>query len=598
MALLMASGAHALEPARAPLTSQTAQPVVALRALLLVSQDPSSPATPTTVSAAPSAAPREICRPSAPELQTPSTPVNVQQLRADLARATPDMPAGQRVVSALPEWLVSMDAVRPTLAVRIGSPISGELTQAIVADLVTQLNKDGRFLVDVYLPEQTSRDGVLVVVVRPALLGKVTAQGQKFYNGADIACRVRAPAGKPVDLQLLAGDLAQLNTNSGWRHTDAPQFTPGEVPGTTDLTLTTHDEKPLRFFFGADNTGGRATGQGRYRAGVNIGNFLGRFDHQFDYTLTTSDKYSAFNEHSFAYMVPLEDRQRLTARLDLSHSDVLLHDGAFRSQGSNQIASLEWTRPQLVVPSWLNWGQTMASEASYGVEYKRIGNSLQFNQTVLSDQRPVVLQGYGAWRGAWQNTWGSNQVYTRLTVSPGDLVGGNDKETFNAVRAGANPAYWRLNASYNGQVELPAQWSMGLRVDGQVARKPLLPSERMTLSGWGGVRGYYSDTLSADAGVTASLEVLSPRQRLDIAGQTGNWYVVGFLDAGRSWNATSEFNADLNTTAKQFNLVSHGVGVRYETSNHSHFRLDVARRHFGMESERKWLWHGSWQVAF
>ena len=166
------------------------------------------------------------------------------------------------------------------------------------------------------------------------------------------------------------------------------------------------------------------------------------------------------------------------------------------------------------------------------------------------------------------------------------------------MRPGATASYWRANAAYNRQIALPAQWSLGVSVNTQLANKPLISSERMQLSGWGGVRGYYSSTLIADAGATAALELQSPRQPFELGGQNGSWYALAFVDAGRSWNATPEHNADLNRTARQFSLVSHGVGVRLDTSARSHFRFDAARRHFGLSNAQRWLWHGSWQVAF
>jgi hemolysin activation/secretion protein len=592
----LAQTAHA-QAAPAPAAASAAQGA-ALKGLLLLSQDLAAPPA-----AAPAPA-RELCLPAAQALAAPPDAAAVAALRAQLAALPADAAPAQRIASALPAQLLPEAALRERLAPYLGRSVNTALTSAITTDVAALLRQEGRYLADVYFPEQTASAGVLTLVVRPAVLGTVTAKGQQHHEAQDIACRIRLQAGQAVDLQVLAQDLAALNAGSGWRYTAEPEFTPGKQPGSTDLTLNTRDEKPLRFFVGADNTGGRATGQGRYRAGVNIGNFLGRLDHQFDYTLTSASSYKRLNQHSLAYQMPLQERQRLTARLDLSKSDVSLEDGLFQAKGSNRIASVEWSRPS-DGPA----GSGRAGETSFGLEYKRVGNSLAFNQVVLSERTPEVLQAWGAWRSAWQGSFAalgsadkpapaSSQLYARLTLSPGGLLGNNDNDTFDAVRPGAKAGYWRVNAAYNGQLGLPGQWSLGLNVNAQAANQALISSERMTLSGWGGVRGYYSDTLSADAGVTGSLELLSPRQRLDIAGQSGVWYGVAFLDAGRSWNANAEYNADLNKTASQFSLVSHGLGLRFETSKHSHLRLDVARRHFGLDNERKWLWHGSWQAAF
>lgn len=68
-----------------------------------------------------------------------------------------------------------------------------------------------------------------------ALLGSVTAVGQKFHDSNDYTCRIRLQADQPVDLKVIADDLAQLNSQSSWHYTAVPEFKPGAVAGTTDL---------------------------------------------------------------------------------------------------------------------------------------------------------------------------------------------------------------------------------------------------------------------------------------------------------------------------------------------------------------------------
>ena len=446
MAEGLASVAH-------PAAIRLADRAATLRGLLLITQPPASPATPH---GAPATFGRDVCRPPLTAdmaFTGMPDPAGPRQRLADLPAGEPPQ---AYIRSLLPSRLLPPGSpFWPQLAVYIGQPIDTALTAAVVQEIVAALEHDGRYLADVYLPEQRVTDGILVVVVSPALLGQVIAKGQKFNDARDLACRVRLLAGEPVDLQVLADDLGQLNSSSSWRTTAMPEFQPGVVPGTTELVLNTTDQRPLRLFFGSDNTGTRSTGEGRYRVGVNVGNVFCLFNHQFDYTLTTASEYRRLSDHAFAYQMPLEGRQRLTARLEFTRTDVSLEHDTFRSRGDNQIASLEWTIPQLVVPKPLDWGSDMASEVSQGVEYKRIGSSLAFGQVPLSDVAPKVMQGYVAWRGAWQDALGPDQVYTRLTYSPGRFDHGNDDATFNAARPGAEANYWRLNVSVDKQIDLP-----------------------------------------------------------------------------------------------------------------------------------------------
>jgi hemolysin activation/secretion protein len=486
----------------------------------------------------------------------------------------------------------------------LGQPITAELTKSIVNAVVALNSQQNRYLVDVYFSAQANqhvRDGILVLTVQPATVGRVIAQGQSYTKAQDLECRITLQAGSPVDLKQLEADIHNLNYSSKWRATSVqPVLRPGEQPGSTDIVLNTQDEEPQRFYVGADNTGNRSSNTNRVRAGVSLGHVGGHFDHQLDYNFAASPDFKQFSSHSLAYGLPLQAGERLNMRADYMSTDVMFENNTFHSKGDNTILTTEWSRS---LASQVTEGHARTGEIYGGAEIKRIGSALAFGQTAVSDHLVQVAQMYGGWRNGWQHSVGAGQLDVRGTWSPGKLMSQNDDASYNAVRKGAKARYWRINTNLAQNFELlpsvAPRWQLSTRLTTQLANAPLIASERMGLSGSGGVRGYYQDTLYADAGVVGTLELQSPRWSVPTtAVRNLDAQFIVFVDAGRSHNADTETISDLNTTTRDARISSQGLGMRLNAGRNFSLRADVARRNNGLSDDKRWLWQVSAQMAF
>lgn len=480
-------------------------------------------------------------------------------------------------------------ALTPLLGEVIDQALLGKLTQQAVA----YVNAHSRGLNDVYFPPQNAADGVLVLVVAPAKVGQVVAKGQKHVDGRDLACRIRQRHGERVDTKVIADDLAYLNRNP-WRRTNVA-FAPGAVPGETDIVLDTTDERPLRFSVGADNAGTRLTGLGRYRANVNWGNPFGNFDHRLDFSYVQAERAERFSQATLAYTMPLANRDTVLAYVTGSRTHVSLENGAFDSKGSNIMAGVEWSRPVGIDPSSARGAYP---EIYGGFEYKRIGSTLAFGETPISDVVPEVFQGYVGYRGGWADGWGHNDIDGRLTLSPGGLSGRNSDEIFEQSRPGARSRYMRLNFSYDRYVPLPAKWQFHGRLSGQYANRPLLASEQFGMSGASRVRGFYEDTLIADSGLVANLELQTPYVSVPLGSTSGLLQGLVFVDLGRAWHKTEMTNADLDRTGKVFNLASYGVGARFNLNPSLTLRADLGWRTAGLVGRSGMFGHVSVLFAY
>ncbi|WP_193727172.1 ShlB/FhaC/HecB family hemolysin secretion/activation protein [Burkholderia sp. BE17] len=471
-------------------------------------------------------------------------------------------------VARMPELVAQLEPM-------LGKTIDGVTLKALTERTIAYVNSHSKGLNDVYLPPQTAADGVLIIVIKPATVGQVVAKGQRFVTAHDLTCHIRQHHGERLDTGVVADDLAYLNRNP-WRRTDVA-FTPGKVPGETDVVLNTTDERPLRAFVGYDNAGTRLTGLARYRAGFNWGNPFGLFDHRIDFNYAQAANVDRFAQATLSYTMPLPlaHRDMLSAYVGWSRTHVPLEDGAFDSRGTNYLAGIEWSHPLGIDPA--SPGGNLP-EVYGGLEYKRIGSTLAFGEIPISDVVPEVFQGYVGYRGGWSDSWGHNDIDGRLTFSPGHTFSGNTDDIFNQSRPGAPSRYARVNLTYDRYVPLPAKWQFHMQLSGQYTNQPMLSSEQLSLTGASHVRGYYEDTLLADRGVVANFEVQTPYVQVPIGSTTGLLQGLAFFDVGRAWNKTPVMNADLERTGTAFSVASYGIGARFNLNPYLTVRSDLGWR--------------------
>ena len=135
----------------------------------------------------------------------------------------------------------------------------------------------GYSVVWVTTPEQDLDGGVVTLQVVEAKIGKITIQGNKFFDGANI--RASFPALREGEMPR-ARDIsanAQLANESPAKQVDVV-LRPGEKQGVVDAVIDVIDVRPLKGFLTLDNTGNPQTGDFRIGAGVQHANLFNRDD--------------------------------------------------------------------------------------------------------------------------------------------------------------------------------------------------------------------------------------------------------------------------------------------------------------------------------
>jgi hemolysin activation/secretion protein len=447
----------------------------------------------------------------------------------------------------------------------LGQPISIDLFNRVIAATVLAARSAGYPVVDVIVPEQDVDNGTVQVLVVVGRLGKITAEGNKWFSSADLTGGVRLKAGDPIRSDVLNADLAWLNNNP-FRSIDSV-FVPGQKPGTTDIVLKTTDRFPLRTYVGFANDGTKATGEQRGSVGFSWGDafWLG---HRLDYQYSHSIDNNRFQAHTGAYVIPLPWRDLLTFTVsyDTSHAPA---STSLDTRGEGWQFTGRYTVPLPRIG--LLGGVT--HEAAFGLEDKRNNSNLEFGGVQVFNVTPEVFQMVADYNAGMTDDWGVTSFTGDFYYSPGHINHRNSSEVFREARPGTDASYRYLRLHAERLVYLPGDMSLTARASAQYANHNLLFSERLSVGGFQSVRGYPESHFTGDLGYLASIELRSPSfsvlPHLGWANAHDQMQWLLFFDYGVAQPYEHVTASDTTSVAE-----SVGFGMRYSVNPYLTARFD------------------------
>lgn len=421
-----------------------------------------------------------------------------------------------------------------------------------IADLY---EADGWRMVAVGLPTRINADGIVAITLRELPLGGIQVSGQRQSTEADI--RAALPAlqeNAPLNFNRLAAQLALSNDNPVRRL--AVDFSADDPRG-TQAKVRVEESDPMRFAITVDNTGTGSSG--RYRIGGNIQHHnLWGLGHSLIAGLTTSEQGAGKLIQAYVqYQAPLP---ALGGQLNIGTSYSDANSGVvaevFNVSGQGYNYGAHYTH-------FLSRDAVSRQVLDIGYDEKQNRNTLDFfgaNLGVDVDARPLSV----AWQASRQEqggAWSTSLSYAR------NLVFGprNDNATYNASRAGARADWdvWRLSGDTT--LNLPADWRLRVKADGQHAGQALISGEQIGLGGAQGIRGFDEREVPGDDGLRASVEIYTPL----LFGQTSRF--LAFADAG----AIRRENPQTGEPGRE-TIASVGLGWRLQLGRNLNARLDAA----------------------
>jgi len=385
----------------------------------------------------------------------------------------------------------------------LGKPVSLSLLNQITKAIVRVYRENDQPVVDAYLPEQNITGGVVQLVVVEGKRGDVRVEGAKYSNPDYLARQITIGPGEPLLASVIDRDLNWLNDHP-FRRVNLI-YEPGDTDGMTDLVLQTQDLNPIRLQTGIANTGLDVTGENEVHFGATWGRVFGT-EHLAAYQYSTDIEFDKIDAHSLYYRAPLPWRHRIdvlaayvTTDTSSSFAGDLLGVG-----GESSLVSADYVMPLTPILGFKR------IDFKLGADFKSTNSDIEFGGDNVFAETAAVLQGRATLEGERPDGWGSTGVALTLAVSPGDLIGNNDDESFDTLRAGASADYITGQATLERTNKLPFGWTFATTGTGQWSNSRLISTEQLLAGGYRTVRGFDENLIRGDLGWVSSAELLAP----------------------------------------------------------------------------------------
>ncbi|WP_370678913.1 ShlB/FhaC/HecB family hemolysin secretion/activation protein [Comamonas sp. GB3 AK4-5] len=471
--------------------------------------------------------------------------------------------AGPRVVlrEVRVQEVLGVDMVRLRAATGLDQVIGQSLDlnglRALAQQVTHYLQDQGYLVARAWLPEQDLSSGVLQINVLEGRYGQVLAQSS---DNAVVASAQRwlasmQPGQAVTQAQLhrsllLLTDLPGLSTRSVLR--------PGANVGEADLLLEAEPTDRWKGQVALDNYGNRYSGRERLSAGLEFQPGLVFGDQASIDVLGTREKTW---QAAASYSLPLGvDGWRLQTQLSRTDYQLGKEFSALDAHGTADTFFLGASYPLLRT-------QNANIRTSAGWQYRTLRDHRDaLHSSERKNVKAVVLSLSGDLIEPHAVSWGS------MTLHAGDLKLRDDQLEIDHLTARTAGRYNRLNLDAARIQSVVSNWSVYGRVSAQWANKNLDGSEKMTLGGSTGVRGWPTGEAIGDRGWLAQLEL---RWQLAPA-----WQPYVFVDAGSVHLNKSPWSQGHNTRS----IAGRGLGVRYDAKP---VKLDlaVARRNGSAASQ-------------
>lgn len=417
-------------------------------------------------------------------------------------------------------------------------------------DVEVALQRQGFFLAQVYVPEQTLPDGIVTLQV---LIGRIGAVKIEVEPGVKVSPEfmdriVAILRGNPVaERELIERALFTLGDLRGITATSS--LTPGEKVGQADLTVKVSPAKPAAYSLEFDNGGSIFTGRYRLNAGVEWFNLAGRGDVASIKAQLTTNGGSAFVRA--AWLTPINARG---TKFGLSASYLKYKLGADleKLDADGTAAALSF---QLLHPMIRSRNNNLFVTAS--ADLRKFDDRVEtFPLKIKKGVTGYVTLGAV---GDFRDTLGGGGIsnYAATIVGGRLKIDTPDEQELDAQTYNTIGNYAKLALSASRLQVLPNKDYLYLSANGQFASKNLDSSEKFSLGGPNGVRAYPAPESPSDSGLVLGWEYRKP---LAIEAWPGDWVLGVFGDYGYGRLHVDPLPTDTENTR---HLMGHGVGLTY-----------------------------------
>lgn len=446
------------------------------------------------------------------------------------------------------------EAVYPFL----GPERTAEDVEQARAALEKAYQDKGYQTVSVQIPQQDPRNGVVILQVVEAKVGRVRVEGARFFSLEAIKKKVPSIApGKVPNFNDVSREIVALNQLKDRRVT--PVLKPGLEPNTVDIDLQVKDSLPLHGSIGLNNryiantTPLRLNGALSYDNLWDLGHSIGGSFQLAPMRLSDAVVYSGY------YIVRFPEIEWLSFMVSGTRqdSDVSTLGGAAVA-GRGEILG---GRVMITLPP----GPKYFHSLSFGMDYKHFDQDLGVADDLI--ESPITYYPFNiSYNGAYVTEGAVTELNAGITFSFRGM--GSDQMEFDNRRYNSDAGFVYFKGEATHTHDLPLGFQIFGGIQGQVANKPLVDSEQFAVGGLDTVRGYLEAETLGDNALVGSFEFRSP----NITKLFGirEWRVYGFAEGGMA-----SINDPLPEQQSYYTLASIGGGSRIDILDHLHGSVDL-----------------------
>ncbi|MFM2314869.1 MAG: hypothetical protein RLZZ04_4145 [Cyanobacteriota bacterium] len=428
-----------------------------------------------------------------------------------------------------------------------------ELFQA--RSTITKLYTDQGYVSSgAYIPPQELNNGKVKIAVLEGKLEGVNVSGTKHLSSNYISSRIKAAAGKPINVDALLSALQLLRLDPLIENVSA-ELSAGINPGTSLLDINIKEADVFHVSTNFNNSRSPSVGTMQRSIGINHGNLLG-FGDQLNLEYANTKGSDAFD---LAYGFPINTKNGTIKAAFGVNSNNVIEDPftAIDIESKSRYYELSLRQPVLLKPN---------REFALGMSLSHTDS-----ETFLMNDKFYLSRG--------ANDDGETKISAVRLFQ--EFVNRNDKQVL-AFRSQFSLGVDALNATINNDGEPDStfiswrgqsQWVRRLdedflfllRGDAQLSGGSLVPLEQFRIGGVNSTRGYRQDLSLGDNGLFASAELRIPVVRFKKF--DGLVQINPFFDVGTVWN-----NENIEIT--NATLPALGVGLNLSLGDNFNARLD------------------------
>lgn len=437
--------------------------------------------------------------------------------------------------------------------------------QAAAEAIELELKRNGYDFFEVVVPPQTLQDGAVKLQVVQQRLGKVSVEGNKYFDAENV--RTGFPAlqeGALPNTLEISRSVGLVNGNPAKQV--KVSFALGGEPGSINAAIKLDDQRTWNVFTNISNTGTEQTKEWRSTVGLQHNNLYNR-DHSLTLAYTTApEEAEAVSQFGMNYRWPLYQMASVASfyysRSDVDPGLVEVEEIALPIdlKGAGEAFGVRLERPLLNVGR-LRQTLSVALDNKFFEDDTEIGGSVDIGQP---DRRstPLVF-GYDLGYREGRKSWSGLLQYAKNM----ELGSDNDAEAYRLNAQDTKQPdwdWWRYSLAQD--LGFGSDWIWRLRLSGQSAGERLISGEQFGLGGASSVRGYEERVALGDNGQQLNTELWLPR----FAGQQIRPLV--FYD----WGKVEQEDID-DPKLKEAELSGAGAGLRWNWRRQVAVSLDVAQ---------------------